>query len=137
MAWIVIDGSYPTQSIWEGSLTYPMIPYPSGVFNSFDDYPEFSFWRPINEIPTHPFPSGIFTIYNDYPKYYFGREELFFGAFNSSPLKEIKGGNNLESIGKYSFRNTELTAVTLPQDCTYYNTSFPEDCTVTGGTIIT
>ena len=29
--------------------------------------------------------------------------------------------------------DTELTEVTLPENCTYYKTSFPEGCKIKGG----
>ena len=59
------------------------------------------------------------------------------GAFaNATNLEEITIPETCESIGKESFLNTSLTAVTLPQNCTYYSTSFPPDCVVTGGQLI-
>lgn len=37
---------------------------------------------------------------------------------------------SVKKIGRYAFRNTLLTSVTIASDCTYYPTSFPDDCTI-------
>ena len=51
-------------------------------------------------------------------------------AFN---LSKVTFPSTLQSIGMYSFANTALTEVTLPENCTYYKTSFPEGCKIKGG----
>ena len=58
----------------------------------------------------------------------------FYKAFT---LQEIVIPESVKSIGAYSFAETALTEVTLADDCTYYSTSFPPDCEITGGQIIT
>lgn len=55
------------------------------------------------------------------------------GAFFNTPLRKIVIPSSVTSIGHESFQQTALTHVTLPDDCEYYSTSFPEDCVVTGG----
>lgn len=55
---------------------------------------------------------------------------------NCNNLKKVKIPNSMTSISKLAFENTILTKVKLPDNCTYYSTSFPSDCEVTGGQII-
>lgn len=59
------------------------------------------------------------------------------GAFSGcTNLTRVDIPEGVETIGRYSFYQTALTEVTLPDNCTYYATSFPEDCVVTGGVLI-
>ena len=60
------------------------------------------------------------------------------GAFAyCSSLNEVILPESLLSIGKYSFYGTALRSVTIPNSqCTYYATSFPPGCVVTGGHLI-
>lgn len=60
------------------------------------------------------------------------------GAFaNCAFLTEIVLPESIRSIGPESFGDTGLTEVTIPNDiCTYYSTSFPTGCVVTGGQLI-
>lgn len=61
-------------------------------------------------------------------------EMHMLGAFcHATNLNSVTIPSTVQSIGRYSFTHTVLTAVTLPDACTYYSTSFPEGCTVTGG----
>lgn len=55
---------------------------------------------------------------------------------NCTNLKNIKVSTSVKSIGKLSFENTAVTSVKLAGDCTYYSTTFPQDCVVEGGQII-
>lgn len=56
------------------------------------------------------------------------------GAFKGcTSLSSVKFPSTLNSIGMYSFADTALTEVTLPENCTYYKTSFPEGCKIKGG----
>lgn len=53
------------------------------------------------------------------------------GAFNKCPkLVKVTIPKTVKSIGKWSFRETLLTQVTIASDCTYYDTSFPENCVI-------
>lgn len=53
------------------------------------------------------------------------------GAFaNAINLSEVVIPKTCKKIGKYSFRNTKLTSVTIARDCEYYPTSFPDGCVV-------
>lgn len=59
------------------------------------------------------------------------------GAFSGvSTLREVVIPDTVESIGRYSFHGTSLREVELPENCTYYSTSFPPDCEITGGQLI-
>lgn len=63
------------------------------------------------------------------------------GAFNKcTNLVEVTIPETVKSIGRYSFRETNLKSVKIARDCTYYDTSFPSDCRIYfygGGTITT
>lgn len=53
------------------------------------------------------------------------------GAFaNAVSLMQISIPRSCKKIGRYAFRNTHLSSVTIARDCVYYNTSFPEGCVV-------
>ena len=53
------------------------------------------------------------------------------GAFNKCPnLVEVKIPETVKSIGRYSFRETNLKSVKIASDCTYYDTSFPNGCVI-------
>ena len=54
------------------------------------------------------------------------------GAFsNAQNMVATVTSDNLQSIGEESYRNTRLRTIEIPQTCTYYPTSFPDDCEVT------
>lgn len=53
------------------------------------------------------------------------------GAFaNATQLRKISIPRSVKKIGEYAFRNTQLSSVVISQDCEYYPTSFPDNCTV-------
>ena len=57
--------------------------------------------------------------------------EITYGAFTGcANLEKIKFARSLLSIGKYSCTETALTSVTIPANCTYYETTFPPGCEV-------
>ena len=102
---------------------------------------------------TYPIPSSIETdiFVEPYPASFWfldsnNKIEMLLQPI-SIPLGAFAGCNNLvdvilpeslTSIGEESFAKTRLRSVTITNDnCTYYSTSFPEDCTVTGGHLIT
>lgn len=114
-------------------------PYPAGIWYVQEDgklhcggmsdrlywskpYP-YSMWY-LNEDLGHLHDSGIPV-------------PIIVDAFrNCTALQRIKINNSVKSIGKLSFENTILTQVKLADDCTYYSTTFPQDCVVEGGQII-
>jgi len=58
-------------------------------------------------------------------------QNTYLGAFaNATQLRRISIPKSCKKIGRYSFRNTKLTAVTIASDCVYYDTSFPAGCVV-------
>ncbi len=88
-------------------------------------------------------PPQTCTLYNGYPWKIDSKrndglpfptlspEPLALGAFaNAVNLVEVSIPRSVKKIGRESFRNTQLTSVTIASDCTYYPTSFPQGCTV-------
>lgn len=65
-------------------------------------------------------------------------KELPLGAFaGCKKLTEVILPESLTSIGRESFAESGLRSVIIPNnECTYYSTSFPENCVVTGGHLI-
>lgn len=99
----------------------------------------------INAIPAPidwqpPYPAGMWVLDDDIltnsmlPEVLVDTQGAFAGVVS---LTYIQIPESVKSIGRYSFRDTGLTEVTLAEDCTYYATSFPSTCTVIGGQIIT
>lgn len=67
----------------------------------------------------------------------FGYADDYVGAFtNCSTLNTITIPNTVTSLGKYAFNSSTLSQVTLPTNCTYYDTTFPKGCIITGGKLI-
>jgi hypothetical protein len=60
---------------------------------------------------------------------------LPIGAFAlTTELQEIRLPESLEEIGPEAFYGSAIRRVTIPNNqCTYYTTSFPPNCVVTGG----
>lgn len=121
------------------------IPYPA------------SFWRldsddilTLNGEDWAPFPEPMNYLTPPYPATMWYLDEnnklmnillggpLPNGAFANNPnLTEVVLPSTLSSIGRESFAWTGLSSVTIPNNqCTYYSTSFPEGCVVTGGHLI-
>lgn len=112
-------------------------PYPSSFFVQTDDYPY------VMNVPdgldfSNPLPIGFYSQNNnEYPIISDVPDEIIAGAFcHAVNLSSVIIPESVKTIGRYSFSYTALTAVTLPEDCTYYSTSFPKDCAITGGVII-
>ena len=61
----------------------------------------------------------------------------FKGTMKNVTTLDLSGYQYLNNIGGKAFEDTGLTSVTLPTNCTYYLSSFPEGCTVTGGVLFT
>lgn len=59
------------------------------------------------------------------------------GAFNNcTQFDTIYVPNDLKSIGRYAFNITQMSKIKLPDDCTYYSTSFKSGMEVEGGILI-
>lgn len=86
---------------------------------------------------TSPMPYSFYTqSAGNYPSFSVP-DILITGAFcYAAKLSSVVIPSTVKSIGKYSFTYTALTSVVLPDNCTYYATSFPEGCAVTGGVLI-
>ena len=53
------------------------------------------------------------------------------GAFaNAENLTEISIPPSVKKIGRYSFSGAQLTSVRIARDCTYFPTSFPDNCEI-------
>ena len=102
------------------------------------------YWSPIpNEIEggtlTPPYPASFWYL-DDNNKLSLALlpESMPLGAFaHCKKLKTIVLPNSLASIGPEAFAESGLRSVTIPNSqCTYYATSFPPSCVVTGGRLI-
>jgi hypothetical protein len=91
------------------------------------------------EIPNRPFrlplPISLWNVdesINDgYPSNGFLPEIPTVGAFgNATTLQRSSIPMSVGYIGSEAFKKTSITDVTISQNCTYYNTTFPEDCTI-------
>lgn len=63
-------------------------------------------------------------------------DNAFRGTMKNVTTLDLSA-SNIMSIGTKAFAETGLTSVTLPSGCTYYLSSFPAGCTVTGGSAFT
>lgn len=58
-------------------------------------------------------------------------EKIDFGAFtNARNLRQVSIPKSCKKIGRYAFKNTQLSSVTIASDCSYSQTSFPEGCEI-------
>lgn len=115
-------------------------PEPRTLFRqSVGDFPRV-FNAPKTQGMSPPTPYAFFIqkegVNNGFP--YLNYPDCYdLGAFtNATSLVSVSFPSTLVSIGKFSFSNTALTEVTLPEKCTYYSTSFPKNCIVKGGNLI-
>lgn len=79
-----------------------------------------------------PYPKGLWRIgTNSIPTTELLNNKIELGAFaNATNLRQISIPKSCKKIGKETFRNTQLTSVTIASDCEYYPTSFPDGCVV-------
>lgn len=105
-------------------------------YMSEDGYPKYSLFP---ELPTSamrkPYPKALWRIdsliNNSYPYHELLPEVPLLGAFaNAVNLKTVRIPETVKTIGRYAFRNTQLTSVTIASDCEYYDTSFPDGCII-------
>ena len=140
-SWYLNNDNEIVQDDFPEPINYLTPPYPASMWRLDSD----------NDLVTLLFPEALANFTPPYPAsmWYLDEDDelmngmlpdvLPLGAFANNPnLTEVVLPSTLSSIGRESFAGTGLTAVTIPNDnCTYYSTSFPENCTVTGGQIIT
>jgi hypothetical protein len=127
------------------SLDYLTPPYPASLWRlDSDDI------LTLNNEDWAPFPEPMNYLTPPYPATMWYLDEknkllnallpdiLPMGAFAlTTELQEIRLPESLEEIGPEAFYGSAIRRVTIPNNqCTYYATSFPEDCVVTGGHLI-
>lgn len=107
-SWYIGEDGYPTNVLFPELPASPMEkPYPKAL------------WR------IDPRING------GYPYHELLPEVPLLGAFaNAVNLKTVRIPETVKTIGRYAFRNTQLTSVTIASDCEYYDTSFPDGCII-------
>lgn len=106
-------------------------PYPPGVWWIEND--TFAHVLLPTMIPylVQPYPPGVWWIENNTFKQSLLPESIISGAFaGCASLIQAVIPRTVESLGSQSFMNTGLLSVTISPNCSYFDTTFPEDCTV-------
>jgi hypothetical protein len=90
------------------------------------------FIESVDKAITQPYPEGMWRATNTgVLTQELLTETIDFGAFaNARNLRQVSIPKSCKKIGRYAFRNTQLSSVTIASDCVYYNTSFPDGCVV-------
>lgn len=105
--WHIVDGKI-TNEYFIGMPDYAMTePYPYALWRVDDEYNQ---GFPFTEIAPNSIDLGAFA--------------------NAIKLRRISIPKSCKKIGRYSFRNTQLSSVTIARDCVYYPTSFPDGCII-------
>lgn len=105
-------------------------------YMSEDGYPRYSLFPELpSSAMTKPYPKALWRIghqiNSDYPYHELLPEVPLLGAFaNATNLRTVRIPETVKTIGRYAFRNTQLTSVTIASDCEYYDTSFPDGCII-------
>ena len=108
-------------------------PYPYGIW----------YMRNPKQLHAGAMPDPLYWSAPYLPSVWHIDEELERPDFSAPPINDLLGSfananglnilavnRSLQSIGQYSFRNTALEEVTIPSECTYEETSFPDECVV-------
>lgn len=138
-----LSGSVPETGICGDDSGAPYYGYPASFwqYNATTQKLEY----PIKATPVSetdlvpPYPASFWYLDTETNKLNLALIPTFTGGafYGASKLKETSLPTTLTSIGRYSFAGTALTSVTIPNNqCTYYATSFPANCVVTGGRLI-
>ena len=92
----------------------------------------YRFIEPVDKAIAEPYPQGIWRVTDTgILTQELLTEKIDFGAFaNAHNLRQVSIPKSCKKIGRYAFRNTRLSSVTIASDCVYYNTSFPDGCVV-------
>ena len=78
-----------------------------------------------------PYPKGLWRIESGEITTGLLPQADELGAFaNAVNLMQVSIPRSCKKIGRYTFRNTQLSSVTIASDCDYYSTSFPAGCVV-------
>lgn len=90
------------------------------------------FIEPVDKAIAEPYPKGMWRVTDaGVLTQELLPEKIDFGAFaNAHNLRQISIPKSCKKIGRYAFRNTKLSSVTIARDCVYYSTSFPDGCVV-------
>ena len=144
MSW-VLDTTIPdiyTSDTVQGNLhTCFEAPYPSAfwyVNQTNDDVIHLGELNYHTPCFTAPYPSVFWYVDNNDVVHSGELDYVKMGAFiRAKRLREITLPMSLVSIGAYAFAETALKKVSIPNSATtYYATSFPPNCQVSGGTLI-
>lgn len=80
---------------------------------------------------SEPYPPFMWYVENGRLTHVGLPEKTLVGAFlGCTNLRRVVIPRSVRYIGEYTFRNTQITQVTINSNCTYSDTSFPENCTV-------
>ena len=131
--WYVADGKLAHDNLSEpltGNYIQPPYPpfwwYVNDGNLTHDGLPE-----PISAIMSEPYPPFWWYVENGRLTHVGLPEKILVGAFlGCTNLRRVIIPRSVRYIGEYTFRNTQITQVTINSDCTYSDTSFPENCTV-------
>ena len=90
------------------------------------------FIDPVDKAIAEPYPQGMWRVTGTgVLTQELLTEKIDFGAFaNAHNLTKVSIPKSCKKIGRYAFRNTQLSSVTIASDCDYYSTSFPDGCVV-------
>ena len=87
--------------------------------------------EPITSLMVRPYPPGWWGMAGSRLTHSDLAEKTKCGAFYGCiGLKNAVIPPSVRRIGEYSFSGTDLTEVRIGRNCSYSDTSFPEDCTV-------
>ena len=139
-SWYLNNDNEIVQDDFPEPIDYLTPPYPASMWRLDSD----------NDLVTLLFPEALDSFTPPYPVSMWYLDEnnklmnsllpdiLPLGAFAlTTELQEIRLPESLEEIGREAFYGSAIRHVTIPNNqCTYYTTSFPPDCVVTGGHLI-
>lgn len=143
--WRLINGKLINNDLPEPIESNLTPPYPASLWRlDSDDI------LTLNSEDWTPFPESMKYLTSPYPASMWYLDEnnklmnarlpdiLPLGAFAlTTELQEIRLPESLEEIGPEAFYGSAIRHVTIPNNqCTYYATSFPPGCVVTGGHLI-
>lgn len=137
--WRLINGELVYNGMPE-PLDYLTPPYPASMWrlDSDNDLVTLLFPEPLANF-TPPYPASMWYLdENNKLLNSLMPDVLPLGAFAlTTELQEIRLPESLEEIGPEAFYGSAIRRVTIPNNlCTYYATSFPPGCVVTGGHLI-
>lgn len=138
--WHLINGELVYDGMPEPIENNLTPPYPASMWrlDSDNDLVTLLFLEPLANF-TPPYPASMWYLdENNKLMNSLLPDVLPLGAFAlTTELQEIRLPESLEEIGPEAFYGSAIRHVTIPNNqCTYYATSFPPGCVVTGGHLI-